>query len=69
MRKRRMIARTLALFSAALIAASPALAQPTPKRGGTLTFAVGAEPPSYDCHANSSFGAIHWLAPHYSLLV
>jgi len=36
---------------------SPALAQ-TPKSGGTLNFAVSAEPPNYDCHAQSSFAFI-----------
>jgi peptide/nickel transport system substrate-binding protein len=44
-------------------------AQQAPKRGGTLNFAISAEPPNYDCHANSSFAAIHWLAPHYSTLL
>jgi peptide/nickel transport system substrate-binding protein len=41
----------------------------TPRRGGTLNFAISGEPPNYDCHANSSFAAIHWLAPHYSTLL
>jgi peptide/nickel transport system substrate-binding protein len=53
---------------AAVALAGPALAQ-TPKKGGTLEFAISGEPPNYDCHANSSFAAIHWLAPHYSLLI
>ena len=43
--------------------------QAAPKRGGTLQFAISGEPPNYDCHANSSFAAIHWLAPHYSTLL
>jgi peptide/nickel transport system substrate-binding protein len=54
---------------AALAIAAPAAAQEQPKRGGTLEFAIGGEPPNYDCHANSSFAAIHWLAPHYSTLL
>lgn len=55
---------------AAVWATSPgAMAQETPKRGGTLNFAISGEPPNYDCHANSSFAAIHWLAPHYSTLL
>ncbi len=45
-----------------------ALAQ-TPKSGGTLTFAVSAEPPNYDCHAQSSFAFIHPVRPHYSTLL
>ncbi len=45
-----------------------ALAQ-SPKSGGTLTFAVSAEPPNYDCHAQSSFAFIHPVRPHYSTLL
>ncbi|MGE0699732.1 MAG: ABC transporter substrate-binding protein [Hyphomicrobiaceae bacterium] len=41
----------------------------TPKSGGTLTFAVTAEAPTFDCHATTTYAAIHVLAPHYSLLV
>jgi peptide/nickel transport system substrate-binding protein len=57
--------------AAAMLAAfaGPTFAADAPKRGGTLTFAVGGEPPNYDCHANTSFAAIHPLAPHYSLLL
>jgi len=40
-----------------------------PKRGGTLTYAVTAEPPSTDCHAITTYAAVHVLAPHYSLLL
>lgn len=63
------------LFSTALavllVAASTSAsaAAETPKRGGTLTFAVSAEPPNYDCHANSSFAFIHPVRPHYSTLL
>ena len=56
---------TLALAAAA---AAPASAQ-TPKTGGTLTYAVTAEAPTFDCHATTTYAAIHVLAPHYSLLV
>jgi peptide/nickel transport system substrate-binding protein len=57
-----------AVAAALSLLAAPAEAQ-APKRGGTLTFAISGEPPNYDCHANSSFAAIHWLAPHYSTLL
>ena len=40
-----------------------------PKSGGTLTYAVTAEPPSTDCHAITTYAAVHVLAPHYSLLL
>ena len=41
----------------------------TPKSGGTLTYAVTAEAPTYDCHATTTYAAVHVLAPHYSLLL
>lgn len=53
----------------ALVMAPAAIAAEQPKAGGTLTFAVAAEPPSYDLHRETSFAAIHPIAPHYSLLV
>jgi ABC-type transport system substrate-binding protein len=40
-----------------------------PQRGGTLIFAVGGEPPTYDGHRESTFGLIHPISPHYSLLL
>jgi len=46
-----------------------AMAAEQPKAGGTLTFAVAAEPASYDLHRETSFASIHPVAPHYSLLV
>ncbi len=56
----------IALCAAAAVAAVPAHAQ---KRGGELKFAVSAEPPNYDCHANSSFAFIHPVRPHYNTLL
>ena len=41
----------------------------TPKRGGTLNFAVVAEPPNYDCHASQTFALLHPISPFYSYLV
>ena len=62
-----------ALLSAAVcgaIALAPVTAwAETPKRGGELKFAVSAEPPNYDCHANSSFAFIHPVRPHYNTLL
>jgi peptide/nickel transport system substrate-binding protein len=52
-----------------MVLAAPAWAQETPKRGGILNFAVEAEPPNYDCHANTSFAFIHPVRPHYSTLL
>jgi len=58
----------IALGAALAVAMAPAQAQ-TPKRGGELKFAVSAEPPNYDCHANSSFAFIHPVRPHYNTLL
>jgi peptide/nickel transport system substrate-binding protein len=60
--------KVLTGVAAAVLMASGALAE-TPKRGGTLTYAVTAEAPTYDCHATTTYAAIHTLAPHYSLLL
>ncbi|MBM3565922.1 MAG: ABC transporter substrate-binding protein [Alphaproteobacteria bacterium] len=58
------------LLAAAIAAFGPAAGQAaTPKKGGVLKFAVSAEPPNYDCHANSSFAFIHPVRPHYSTLL
>src|SRR6185312_4174958 len=56
----------------AVVTVAPAAdkgATPTPKRGGTLVFAVESEPANYDCHANVSFAFLHPIAPHYSTLL
>lgn len=55
-----------ALLTTAL--AAPAKAE-EPRRGGILNFAVGAEPPNYDCHANTSFAFTHPVRPHYNTLL
>src|SRR5215831_12379469 len=57
------------LCATALAAATGAIGADTPKHGGVLKFAVGAEPPNYDCHAQTSFAFIHPVAPHYSTLL
>lgn len=61
----------LAVFAAAaaaLLLPASVTAQ-APKKGGDLKFAVLAEPPNYDCHANTSFAFIHPVRPHYSTLL
>ena len=64
------LAIALVVFEALLTQSGikPAVAE-GPKRGGTLSFAVVAEPPNYDCHANTSFAFVHPIAPHYSTLL
>ena len=51
-----------------LFAPSVATAE-EPKRGGILNFAVSAEPPNYDCHANTSFAFVHPVRPSYNTLL
>lgn len=55
-----------ALASLCSVAAAP---DTTPRRGGTLEFAVLVEPGNYDCHGNISFAFLHPIAPHYSTLL
>jgi peptide/nickel transport system substrate-binding protein len=62
-----ILALLLALTPRARAAAAPV--DPSPQHGGTLEFAVDAEPPNYDCHANFSFAFIHSVIPHYSTLL
>ena len=61
--------RTLLLVGAALALGASVTQAQTPKKGGVLNFSVSAEPPNYDCHANSSFAFIHPVRPHYSTLL
>src|ERR687896_2146989 len=60
--------KVLVVIAATLFACTLAQAQ-APRPGGLLKFAVSAEPPNYDCHANSSFAFIHPVRPHYSTLL
>jgi len=55
---------------AGLALLSPAMAEETPKRGGTLTYMIPADaPPSFDAHRESTFATVHAGAPFYSLLI
>jgi peptide/nickel transport system substrate-binding protein len=58
------------LVSASLLTTGGAVAAgDIPKRGGTLNFAVVAEPPNTDCHATTTFAMVHPVAPQYSTLL
>src|ERR1700692_4885545 len=61
------------LLAAALAmsaASAPAIADETPKRGGTLTYMVPADaPPSFDGHREATYAMIHVTAPFYSVLL
>ncbi len=54
---------------AAVIACSTSAVAQTPKRGGTLNFAISAEAPTYDCHAGNTYAVVHAVAPFYSTLL
>lgn len=58
------------LFLVAVCCMKPAeLQAQTPKRGGTLNFAITAEPADYDCHASPTFALYQSVSPFYSFLV
>ena len=63
------IAAAAALITALASLLAAAAPDTTPKRGGTLEFAVLVEPGNYDCHGNISFAFLHPIAPHYSTLL
>ena len=59
------------MLLALLVALTPALggAAEEPQRGGTLEWGIVAEPPTYDCHAATTFAVMQRVAPHYSTLL
>src|SRR5262245_26166550 len=60
----------LGLLGAIAFACSGASAHAqTPKRGGTLQFAISAETPHYDAHGSDTFATLHFAAPFYSTLL
>src|SRR6202790_2740502 len=62
--------RDALLLAAALLLAMPAVAEETPKRGGTLTFMIPADaPPSLDAQREETYATIHSAAPFYSTLI
>ncbi len=65
----RMLAQRGLVAIATTVLLPGALQAQAPKRGGTLTYAVTAEAPTTDCHATTTYAAVHVLAPHYSLLL
>ena len=69
MSKYARIASTLALAGGIALGTGLAAEAQTPKKGGTLTFIVAAEAPSYDMHKESTFAVVHPIAPFYSLLI
>jgi peptide/nickel transport system substrate-binding protein len=62
--------RLIGVLSAGLLASlSAAMAQEQPQRGGTLTYGISAEAPTFDCGGTDTFAVIHTVAPFYSTLL
>ncbi len=64
--------RRLGIWTAAIAACAFATVTAdaqTPKRGGTLNFAISAETPHYDCHASDTYATLHFSSPFYSTLL
>src|SRR5437870_547285 len=59
---------TLAVL-VALAAPAAVLAAETPRRGGILLAAIGADAPSLDPHQESTFATLQMVAPLYSTLI
>jgi peptide/nickel transport system substrate-binding protein len=57
------------MAGAALAFATGAGEAQTPKRGGTLNFAISAETPHYDCHGSDTYATLHFSSPFYSTLL
>jgi len=54
---------------AALALALPAMADETPKHGGTFTYMIPADaPPSFDGHREQTYATVQAVAPYYSVL-
>src|SRR5882762_69287 len=65
---RRSVLKTGAAAIALSGAAADAYAQ-SPKKGGTLQFAISAETPHYDNHGSDTYATLHFAAPFYSTLL
>ena len=66
---RRLTLVVAAMLVAAVSGPGPVAAQDKPRYGGELIFVVPSEPPTYDGHAEGTFGVVHPLAPHYNTLL
>jgi peptide/nickel transport system substrate-binding protein len=67
--RRRLTLVVAALLVAAVGGPAAADTQDKPRYGGELIFVVPSEPPTYDGHAEGTFGVVHPLAPHYNTLL
>jgi peptide/nickel transport system substrate-binding protein len=59
-----------ACLAALLSLGMPAIAEETPRHGGTLIYMIPADaPPSFDAHREGTFATMHSAAPFYSVLI
>jgi peptide/nickel transport system substrate-binding protein len=58
-----------AFVAAGLLVLGAYAAAQAPKQGGVLNFVVGSKIPSFDLHAETTFGVIHPIRPFYSTLI
>lgn len=63
------VVRAIAILLAGALFASASAQANEPTRGGTLEFAVVGWPSTLDCHGATSYAVLHYVSPHYSLLV
>ncbi len=68
-RSRMRTGLILAGFLLLVFAGGAWAAEDKPQYGGTLIYAVADAPPSFDAHRESTYGVIHPVSPHYSLLL
>src|SRR5262249_25288434 len=65
-----LIVLALAVLSSSLLVSLAAVpAAETPRRGGVLLAAIGADAPSLDPHQEQTFATIELVAPLYSTLL
>src|SRR5690348_12921828 len=63
------MAKTGVALACGLVLLAGAAAAETPRRGGTLSYAIVTEPPTHDCHAANTYAVVHAFAPFYSTLL
>jgi peptide/nickel transport system substrate-binding protein len=70
-RRSWVVVGALGIFVGSVLGVAPAAveAQETPRRGGILLAAIGADAPSLDIHQESTFAALQPVAPLYSTLL
>src|SRR5687768_3141066 len=67
--QRLLLVLTLGVLVAVTAATIPGAAQETPRRGGILLAAIGADAPGLDPHQEQTFATLQPVAPLYSTLL